>query len=86
MLQANAIIQLPKISGSAAGAELANALNSLLSDNSLRKDIGERALVVCDRNRGATDRTLQIIAGLLEKQNPAKASIPFPSLSLTATK
>jgi 3-deoxy-D-manno-octulosonic-acid transferase len=86
MLQANAIIQLPKISGSAAGAELAHALNSLLSDNSLRKNIGERALVVCDRNRGATDRTLQIIAGLLEKQNPAKASIPFPALSLTATK
>jgi len=86
MLQANAIIQLPQVSASAAYRELANALNSLLSDNSLRRDIGQRAQVVCDRNRGASERTLQIIAGLLESRNPAGASIPFPALSLTATK
>jgi len=86
MLQANAIIQLPQVSASAAYRELANALNSLLSDNSLRRDIGQRAQVVCDRNRGASERTLQIIAGLLESRNSAGASIPFPALSLTATK
>jgi 3-deoxy-D-manno-octulosonic-acid transferase len=86
MLQADAIIQLPKVSASAARAELANALNSLLSDDSLRSDIGQRARVVCDRNRGATDRTLQVIAGLLETREPADASIPFPARSLTATK
>ena len=85
MLQADAIVQLPKVSASAASAELANALNSLLSDDSLRRNIGQRARVVCDRNRGATDRTLQIIADLLETRNPADASIPFPALSLTAT-
>jgi 3-deoxy-D-manno-octulosonic-acid transferase len=85
MVQADALIQLPKVSTSAAGAELANTINLLLSDDSMRRSIGERARVVCDRNRGATDRTLQIIARLLGTRRPAGASVPLPALSLTAT-
>ena len=86
MLDENAIVQLPHVSSSAAPVELANALNTLLSNDSLRRDIGQRALAVCDRNRGATEQTLHTIANLLEKPNQAGESIPFPALSVTAAK
>ena len=86
MLDENAIVQLPQVSASAAPTELANALNTLLSDDSLRRDIGQRALKVCNRNRGATEQTLHMIANLLEKPTPAGESIPFPALSITAAK
>ena len=84
MLDENAMVQLPEVSPSTAPGELANALNSLLSNDSLRRDIGQRALAVCDRNRGATGRTLRLIADLLD--TPAGESLPFPALSVTAAK
>jgi 3-deoxy-D-manno-octulosonic-acid transferase len=83
LLAENAIIQLPPVSVAAAPNELAGALNAILSNDSLRRDIGQRALMVCERNRGATKRTLHMIEGLLKK--PAGESIPFPALSVTAT-
>jgi 3-deoxy-D-manno-octulosonic-acid transferase len=86
MLDENAIVQLPQVSASAAPAELASALNKLLSNDSLRHDIGQRALMVCNRNRGATEQTLHLIANLLEKAKTAGESIPFPALSVTAAK
>jgi hypothetical protein len=85
MLDENAIVQLPEVSASGATAELANALRTLLSNDSLRRDIGQRALMVCDRNRGATEQTLHMIADLLEKPT-AGESIPFPALSVTVAK
>jgi 3-deoxy-D-manno-octulosonic-acid transferase len=86
LLAENAIVQLPKVSASDAPAELARALNRLLSDDSLRRDIGQRALVVCNRNRGATERTLQVLASLLETPRTADDSIPLPELSVTTVK
>ena len=84
MLAEDAIVQLLETATSAASAELAGALGPLLSNNSLRRDIGQRALNVCNRNRGATERTLHLIENLLE--TPAGESIPSPALSVTAAK
>jgi 3-deoxy-D-manno-octulosonic-acid transferase len=84
MLDEDAIVQLPKVSSASAPAELANALNALLSNDSMRREIGQRALVVCERNRGATAQTLQMIAKLLE--TPASESMPFSELSVTVAK
>ena len=81
MLDEKAIIQLPPVSAAAAPAQLAAALIGLLSNDSLRRDIGQSALMVCDRNRGATERTLHMIERLLE--TPVGTSIPFPALSTT---
>jgi 3-deoxy-D-manno-octulosonic-acid transferase len=86
MLDEDAIVQIPKVSTSAAPAELAAAINALLSNDSLRRNIGQRALMVCDRNRGATEQTLQMIAGLLETKRKTSASIPLPALSIRAAK
>jgi 3-deoxy-D-manno-octulosonic-acid transferase len=86
LLDEDAIVQLPKFSASDAPAELARALNRLLSDDSLRRSIGQRALGVCNRNRGATERTVGMIAGLLETPRTANDSVPIPELSVTTVK
>jgi hypothetical protein len=83
MLDEDAIVQLPKF---ATSAELAKTLQDLLSNDSLRRDIGQRASLVCDRNRGATQQTLQTIATLLETRKTAGDPISFPELSVTAAK
>ncbi len=84
MLDENAIVQLPAGAIEAAPGELAHALNLLLSDDSLRRDIGRRALEVCDRNRGATERTIGMVERLLGVTE--NEPVPFPALSATVVK
>jgi 3-deoxy-D-manno-octulosonic-acid transferase len=86
LLTEKAIVQLPNVSMSDAPAKLASAVNGLLSDDSQRRDIGQRASMVCNRNRGATERTLQMIAHLLDTPEITGASLPFPALHVTAAK
>jgi 3-deoxy-D-manno-octulosonic-acid transferase len=59
MRQEEALIQLPESSDFAA--ELASTMNRLLSDEKLRREIGARARSVCQRNRGATEKTVEVI-------------------------
>lgn len=83
MLTEEAIVQLPPAASTAAAAAgLSQTLHNLLSHDSLRHEIGKRAKVVCDRNRGATEKTLQVIASLLEARKATGASIPYPELSV----
>jgi 3-deoxy-D-manno-octulosonic-acid transferase len=63
LVDENALIQLHESEQPAR--ELAQVLSELLSDEPGRRAIGERARKVCDRNRGATDRTLDLIAPIL---------------------
>jgi 3-deoxy-D-manno-octulosonic-acid transferase len=86
MLDENAIVQLPNVPAPEASAQLAIALDRLLTNDSLRHDIGQNALLVCERNRGATERTLHVIEKLLTAPNTAGDSIPFPALPITAAK
>jgi 3-deoxy-D-manno-octulosonic-acid transferase len=83
MLSENAIVQLPK---SAASEELGKTLDHLLSNDALRQNIGQRASLVCDKNRGATEQTLKTLANLLETRKAAGESISFSELSVTAAK
>jgi 3-deoxy-D-manno-octulosonic-acid transferase len=83
MLSEDAMVQLPK---TASSAELGKTLHDLLSNDSLRREMGRKASQVCDRNRGATEQTLQTIAGLLEAPKIAGESISYPELSVTAAK
>jgi len=82
----DAIVQLPVIPLDDAPGALANAFAELLRDDSRRTSIGARAQEVCAENRGATERTVGMIANLLE---PAAATADVPSFSnarLTAAK
>jgi 3-deoxy-D-manno-octulosonic-acid transferase len=86
LLNENAIIQLSNDSTSEARAELASTLKTLLSNDSQRREMGQRAMGVCNRNRGATERTVQMIAKLLDTQAVAGESLHFPAVPVTAAK
>jgi 3-deoxy-D-manno-octulosonic-acid transferase len=82
----NAMVQLPNDSPSEACARLASALKTLLSNDSQRREMSQRALGVCNRNRGATERTVQMIAKLLDTRAVAGDTLPFPALPVAAAK
>jgi len=84
LLDEKALVQLPGVPPSEAPAKLAAVFNELLTDDARRRDMGQMALSVCNRNRGATERTVQTIAKLLDAREIAGTSLPFPALHTTA--
>ena len=85
LLDEDAIIQLPDIPTSEAPATLASVLMELLSDNQKRRGIGQRAQAVCRRNAGATERTVEAIAGVLS-QSSTRDVLSVTSLPATVLK
>jgi 3-deoxy-D-manno-octulosonic-acid transferase len=68
MRDADALVQL---SPNADAPELGSALLELLEDESRRRAIGERAKAVCENNRGATEKTIGVLAEVLSGVQPA---------------
>ncbi|HEX8283503.1 MAG TPA: 3-deoxy-D-manno-octulosonic acid transferase [Pyrinomonadaceae bacterium] len=68
LLERGALVQLPRTSDDAAARELADALRALLEDDAKRRRLGERARVVLEENRGATARTVALLAPILEER------------------
>lgn len=64
-VKAGAIIQLPPMADSVAIVELGNVLGELLGDPGRRRELGERARTLVIENRGATDRTLELLNSML---------------------
>src|SRR5256886_5293871 len=58
LLAEDAMIQLPEVAPAEAANELASAIIQLLGNHDRRRAIAARAMAVCDRNRGATQRTV----------------------------
>ena len=86
LLEEDAVVQLPKVPIEEAAGVLASTLRNLLESSDRRQQIGARARAVCDRNRGATEKTVQTISHLLHHTDPAEQPIPLPVLQATATK
>jgi 3-deoxy-D-manno-octulosonic-acid transferase len=68
-LEADALVQLPPLSGNDAPRALANVFTELLADEERRRAIGGRARAVMERNRGATERTIRMLAPLFQASN-----------------
>jgi 3-deoxy-D-manno-octulosonic-acid transferase len=81
----NAIVQLPDVSDAEAPRVLATTITQLLTDDSLRTELGRRAQLVCERNTGATARAIAEVAKLLET-HPTAAPVPFSTMSVSAAK
>ena len=64
-LQADALVQLPDLSETEAPSALARVFAELLSDDARRRETASRALAVVEQNRGATERTVKLLAPLL---------------------
>jgi 3-deoxy-D-manno-octulosonic-acid transferase len=85
LLSERAIVQLPEVSEPEAPIALSSAITELLANDSLRKEISQRAKAVCDRNTGATERVVDAIAELLH--TPATAEpVSFSTLPVSAAK
>jgi 3-deoxy-D-manno-octulosonic-acid transferase len=65
-VEADAILQLPPIPSNQAADELARVFISLLSDAERREKMKKAARELVEQNRGATNRTLQLIAPILQ--------------------
>ena len=86
LLNEGALVQLEEVAISEAANQLAVTIRELLGDESRRREIGKRAMAACDHNRGATDRTMQILAKLLSARASVNASVPFSAIHVTAAK
>jgi 3-deoxy-D-manno-octulosonic-acid transferase len=64
-VNSGAIIQLPRMSYSEATVELANVISDLLAHSTRREKLGNRARQLVDDNRGATERSLELLASML---------------------
>ncbi len=84
MLEDNALIQLAPSTD--ATAEMASVLDRLLSDEANRRMMGQRAQNVCDRNRGAADKTIGFISEILTVVQPEQAQSHLASFEATNAK
>ncbi|HJP91166.1 MAG TPA: 3-deoxy-D-manno-octulosonic acid transferase [Pyrinomonadaceae bacterium] len=73
MVQGGAIVQLPPIEGPSAAEELTRVLSQLLANRDERAELGRRAKQLVTDNRGATERTLKLIAPLLSAKRVESA-------------
>jgi len=64
-LETDALIQLPDLSEEEAIVELARLFEELLPDEERRGSMGERARAVVEKNRGASLRTIKLLAPIL---------------------
>lgn len=83
-LEQDALIQLPHVEGAQASEVLARALNGLLSDDERRLRTGERARAVLEQNRGATDRTVKLLAPILQQRSEVGGQRFVKERSLTS--
>lgn len=87
LLAEDALIQLPDLSIADAPRALGEIFTKLLRDDQRRQAVGERARKVCEQNRGATQRTAEIIVNLLETPTSiCKEEVPYAAPHLTVAK
>ncbi|MDX6613813.1 MAG: 3-deoxy-D-manno-octulosonic-acid transferase [Blastocatellia bacterium] len=81
---ADAIVQLADVSAEEAPKQLAKVFKDLLADGEGRQRIGLRGQALCESNRGATERTIDLLAPLLndsaDRKTPAQTYTSHPAL------
>ena len=85
-LAEDALIQLRAVNMAEAVQELTTSIEELLRNDIRRQELGRRAVAVCDRNRGATERTMRVITDLVLPNSATNAPVPFTAVHLTAAK
>lgn len=72
LLERGALVQLPHTTGEEESARLlARAVRELLEDDEKRRGLGRRARAVLEQNRGATARTVELLAPIIERMSDA---------------
>jgi 3-deoxy-D-manno-octulosonic-acid transferase len=84
LLEQHALVQLPPVEGAEATRALANVLRDLLDDDEKRRRTGERARAVLEQNRGATARTVKLLAPLLQQRLEVRGQRSVGGKALTS--
>ncbi|MDQ3755633.1 MAG: 3-deoxy-D-manno-octulosonic acid transferase [Acidobacteriota bacterium] len=71
-LERGALVQLPHINETEASTLLARTFNQLLKDDARRLFLGRRARATLDENRGATARTVELLAPLFSERSEVR--------------
>jgi 3-deoxy-D-manno-octulosonic-acid transferase len=75
-VRADAIVQLPAMPESDTVLELEKLFAAFLTDRDKRRLLGERAKRLVNRNRGATERTMELLRKLLANLGARSESAP----------
>jgi len=67
-LRQGALVQLPPLSPAEAVGELTRTFAEMLSDDERRRRYGENALRTLEQNRGAAERTIEMLAPLFKQR------------------
>jgi 3-deoxy-D-manno-octulosonic-acid transferase len=84
LLEREALVQLPPAKELEATLSLAQALRDLLNDDVKRRRTGERARAVLEENRGATVRTVKLLAPLLNRMSDTGCQMLVKEKTLTS--
>ena len=85
LLGRDALVQLPAAREPRdAARELARAFGELLDDEVRRRRTGERARAVLEENRGATARTVELLAPLLQQMSDVRRQVLVSEKSLAS--
>jgi 3-deoxy-D-manno-octulosonic-acid transferase len=84
LLERDALVQLAPAEGAEAARALADALGNLLDDDLKRRRTGERARAVLEQNRGATARTVKLLAPLLNQMSDVGCRMLVDEKTLTS--
>jgi 3-deoxy-D-manno-octulosonic-acid transferase len=71
-LEHDALIQLPALAEQDAPSALAQMFRELLNTDERRRRTGERARAALEQNRGATDKTIEYLASLIEQRSEVR--------------
>ena len=71
-LERDALIQLPALDDRDAPSALAQIFRELLNTDERRRRTGERARAALEQNRGATDKTVEHLAPLIEQMSDVR--------------
>jgi 3-deoxy-D-manno-octulosonic-acid transferase len=71
-LEHEALVQLPYAEDAEAARLLSRALRELLEDDAKRRRVGESARAVLEQNRGATARTIELLAPIMEERSEVR--------------
>jgi 3-deoxy-D-manno-octulosonic-acid transferase len=84
LVEQHALVQLPHAEEAETTRTLARVLRDLLDDDVRRRRTGERARAVLEQNRGATARTVKLLAPLLKRKSDAGCQLLVGKNTLTS--
>ncbi|MEK6278918.1 MAG: 3-deoxy-D-manno-octulosonic acid transferase, partial [Acidobacteriota bacterium] len=84
-VEAEAVVQLPRVDEPELTGQLANILSELLADAPRRHELGDRAKHLVKRNLGATERTLELLQPMLNPVLSSRSNVQSPAMDSLST-